>query len=389
MKLLTWKSTLFGLLVLAGSCPSVHAQQQSQTALEILGNSAPRDGLDGPIHRDSRLDQTSFVSNANAESEAISTPVPNILAGGTMPETTPKPKSNPVPLKPLATAKSQSEFEKNFGVNNLLVEDSGPAIPSVLTGLSTPGSYSGPPLTQMPELTVDVAPPISLAESNVSMLNPLNPAAAPKQITLMPLTPVERGGHSGSMSLSDSGIVATFGESLELQPISTGKKMGNDLREPIELFEIEPTAKRSLYDDTDSDFSVAQMTGPMSDAVAMINSRDTSLSAQPYPTQPLPQVRRTNSNEGYSSLWTPTSYTWITPSFEHKPLYFEQPNLERYGIRPRPALEPAISASIFFGSVAVLPLRMICTHPCTEVSTLGQQRPGVCADYLRTPIIRR
>ncbi len=40
--------------------------------------------------------------------------------------------------------------------------------------------------------------------------------------------------------------------------------------------------------------------------------------------------------------WGPTDKVWVSPTFQHQPLYFEQPNLERYGIGGHRVLQPCI-----------------------------------------------
>ena len=48
--------------------------------------------------------------------------------------------------------------------------------------------------------------------------------------------------------------------------------------------------------------------------------------------------------------------------YAHHPLYFEEPNLERYGLRRR-FVQPACSAAHFFGTVAVLPYKTTLHRP--------------------------
>lgn len=50
-------------------------------------------------------------------------------------------------------------------------------------------------------------------------------------------------------------------------------------------------------------------------------------------------------------------------SFCHRPLYFDESNLERYGVS-RGWAQPACSAAHFFGGVAMLPYKMSVKHPC-------------------------
>ncbi len=77
---------------------------------------------------------------------------------------------------------------------------------------------------------------------------------------------------------------------------------------------------------------------------------------------------------------------WKAPGHCHKPAYFEQPQLERYGHEVGPVLQPLISTAHFFGNIAVLPYKMG-IHPPNECQySLGYYRPGNCAPYMLQPI---
>ena len=81
--------------------------------------------------------------------------------------------------------------------------------------------------------------------------------------------------------------------------------------------------------------------------------------------------------------WTPNGYCWQSPAFCYSPLYFEQPNLERYGNSTFPALAPAVSMTYFLGQVTMLPLKSIHQTPWSKSCTLGHHRPGDCAPFQR------
>lgn len=85
--------------------------------------------------------------------------------------------------------------------------------------------------------------------------------------------------------------------------------------------------------------------------------------------------------------WMPTPYTWISPAFYHYPLYFEQPNLERYGIGRARAVQPLLSSAHFFWSIPLLPYKTLAHHPRERVYTLGQGRPGNCLPVQRGVIL--
>lgn len=77
---------------------------------------------------------------------------------------------------------------------------------------------------------------------------------------------------------------------------------------------------------------------------------------------------------------------WKAPGHCHKPLYFEQTQLERYGHEAGPILQPIVSTAHFFANIAVLPYKMG-IHPPNECQySLGYYRPGNCAPYMIQPI---
>lgn len=85
--------------------------------------------------------------------------------------------------------------------------------------------------------------------------------------------------------------------------------------------------------------------------------------------------------------WMPYCYTWISPVFYHKPLYFEQPNLERYGLGCAGPLQPLISSAHFFGSIPLVPYKTLTHHPREKVYTLGHGRPGNCVPVRRRVLL--
>jgi hypothetical protein len=77
-------------------------------------------------------------------------------------------------------------------------------------------------------------------------------------------------------------------------------------------------------------------------------------------------------------FWGSTVYAWDATCLCHRPLYFEETNLERYGYGCCETLQPAASAAHFFGTIPLLPYCMAVDCPAECVYTLGQYRPGSC-----------
>jgi len=84
--------------------------------------------------------------------------------------------------------------------------------------------------------------------------------------------------------------------------------------------------------------------------------------------------------------WTPQTVTWHASSLCHKPLYFENIQLERYGHSRGPFMQPIHSTFHFFGRLFTLPYQSA-IHPPNECQyALGFYRPGNCAPWLLEPI---
>ena len=84
--------------------------------------------------------------------------------------------------------------------------------------------------------------------------------------------------------------------------------------------------------------------------------------------------------------WTPSTYTWTASALCHKPLYFEEVQLERYGHTAGPIKQPILSGAHFFLNIAALPYKMAINPPMECQYALGYYRPGNCAPWHIPPI---
>ena len=84
--------------------------------------------------------------------------------------------------------------------------------------------------------------------------------------------------------------------------------------------------------------------------------------------------------------WAQTTYLWKAAGLCHKPLYFEQVQLERYGHTAGPLRQPFISGAHFFVSIAALPYKMAINPPHECQYALGYYRPGSCAPWMIPPV---
>lgn len=78
---------------------------------------------------------------------------------------------------------------------------------------------------------------------------------------------------------------------------------------------------------------------------------------------------------GLDRPWAQVTYFWQSSSFYHRPLYFEETNLERNGFNIGLA-QPALSAAHFFATIPALPYLATVYRPNEPIYTLGQYRPG-------------
>ncbi len=84
--------------------------------------------------------------------------------------------------------------------------------------------------------------------------------------------------------------------------------------------------------------------------------------------------------------WPELVFHWKASALCHKPLYFEEVALERYGHSHGPLVQPFISGAHFFGRIVALPYQMGLRHPAECVYPLGYYRPGSCAPKLLYPL---
>lgn len=80
---------------------------------------------------------------------------------------------------------------------------------------------------------------------------------------------------------------------------------------------------------------------------------------------------------GMTRNWSPVGFGWEAPAMYYKPVYFEDVNLERYGIHYGLA-SPFISFGKFFGCFPFLPYKMLVQPPLECHYTLGFERPNNC-----------
>ena len=76
-----------------------------------------------------------------------------------------------------------------------------------------------------------------------------------------------------------------------------------------------------------------------------------------------------------------TTMTWKAAGYCHKPLFFEDWELERYGHSRGMFLDPFIAGAHFFTTLPILPYQAGMQAPWECVYPLGYYRPGDCAPW--------
>ncbi|MBM4091391.1 MAG: hypothetical protein FJ276_18495 [Planctomycetes bacterium] len=86
--------------------------------------------------------------------------------------------------------------------------------------------------------------------------------------------------------------------------------------------------------------------------------------------------------------FVPIQYHWAASGLCHRPLYFEDAMLERYGQQCHPLIQPVASGSRFFLTFPALPYLLAVDPPRPAISTLGSFRPGTPAPamFQRPPL---
>jgi len=117
-----------------------------------------------------------------------------------------------------------------------------------------------------------------------------------------------------------------------------------------------------------------------------IDDIDLSITLEGDAGEDFPFECRLDAGQHELRQWPQITYNWKAAALCHKPLYFEQVHLERYGHSWGPYVQPIMSGVHFFGTVPLLPYKMGIRTPTECVYTLGYYRPGSCAPYLIDPV---
>ena len=104
-----------------------------------------------------------------------------------------------------------------------------------------------------------------------------------------------------------------------------------------------------------------------------------------------PKQCRIDNSPYEQRAWESLNFHWRASAVAHKPIYFEDAQLERHGHTLGPWLQPIRSGAHFFTNIAILPYQMG-IHPWNECQyALGYHRPGSLAPRVKPafPISRK
>lgn len=205
------------------------------------------------------------------------------------------------------------------------------------------------------------APVPSLSQPVLTVPAPQNPApqAAPK------ITPVPQAAPSTQAAPVPLNLGSSLGEAI---PVPNSEKKPRDPN--VSSFS---RAKAEAYSDK------------CPDPKSLPKIKDLSYKVVPQPGL-FPESCPLPDEVYYRQAPTPITFQWKASCLCHKPLYFEDVQLERYGNTLCPLLQPAISRVRFWLTIPVLPYFMGVNPPNECVYELGYYRPGSCAPHMLNPL---
>lgn len=281
------------------------------------------------------------------------------LPSGPAPVSELAPRSEPVvELEPAPENDVNPDFLRLIGPEPTTSSPRAESVPPALSPVSPAPSGRIPSLTEFPKqrmptptLGTPAQPRMNKADVTETGENPVfTQRIAPKRKAVSPevnQVPVQ--------------IPSPPAQAIEQSPM-----------QPVPVPENVPSAS---CDECDG-LSVSAMIGPLNDVPKIFARLETSSE-----TFNLTDETVVTATTARNHLWSDEAYSWVSPAFSHKPLYFEQTNLERYGMGASPVAQPVISAAHFFGNIPLIPFKAIHRKPSEEFSTLGNQRPGNCVPW--------
>jgi hypothetical protein len=161
--------------------------------------------------------------------------------------------------------------------------------------------------------------------------------------------------------------------------------LGSDREDAAPFASFGVQTAKIVYQDSQPPAEDADRSAPAAATLARDNAAVVNLAlARPQPPdQPAaklgPDVALLQG-AGTVRPWGMSASAWEAPAFCHRPLYFEDENLERHG-HSFGLAQPAVSAAHFAGRAVAWPYLAGAFPPHECIYTLGRERPGSCAPY--------
>ncbi len=191
--------------------------------------------------------------------------------------------------------------------------------------------------------------------------------------------------HSAAPALAAEwkGFVAAPEEAIRLPPprvaegLLTKGDMPDDATSGVDLVRAEESSEVDPCDEEAEDCRTA-LDKLFEDRLASV---DLDIRVGGHPGNDYPCECRLEGETYEPRRFSTTTFTWTAAGYCHKPLYFEDWMLERYGHSYGPLADPFLSGAHFFVTLPVLPYKMGTELPWECVYPLGYYRPGNCAPW--------
>ena len=197
----------------------------------------------------------------------------------------------------------------------------------------------------------------------------------------------------------EAGSVSASGRESSAKQASDDVLKGNTLQPPLTQRLAVPAADAKPLE-AESIQRSEKIPSPLGDDLLAVRSEEqayecpspediqplSKLTLSIAPPNPLPVPCKLEGEAFEERAWAQTTFMWKASGLCHKPAYFEQVQLERYGHSTGPYTQPLASAAHFFLTVPILPYKMGLYPPGECMYTLGYYRPGSCAPYLLDPL---
>jgi hypothetical protein len=272
--------------------------------------------------------------------------------------------------------------------------ESGPTNPLVVQSLANPPAPSTLIVeTDFPQAGTEQVTPIHFpAASQIESQPPSEFQAErpPIALSLLPLQAAQTSAGGSEVTLAEVVSKGTSGpQGLVLHNVrAASEAVQPETIVPIDILPFNRlVSSKQQTEGLGRTYDAASMTGPLADPAGLFARLHVEDDFRQQAFVSAGEVRLSTDPFSAGSEWMQQGYAWVTPTFYHRPLYFEQPNLERYGLGTKRWLQPVHSAAHFFGSIGAMPYKLLTQHPGERVYTLGNNRPGDCVPVQRRTLL--